>query len=437
MVKSKGKIHETSSAYSPESNGKAERFNRTLLDIARTMIQEIEHVAGRQKLWADDLNTANYIRNRLYSGACNYPNKTPFKVIIGRKPNVRFMGSFVSKAYVHVPKAKSKGKLDSKAELGYLISFANGNSYQVYISQKKSVIISRDVKFDEISSKTPLLPSSPGPVPMDTPTVSFDAFQENAPIDSFVNRISIPTSSEQNNDDVDGATDLQPLTHYLIASRSDRIPRPPDRYTDTSAIIALNVRMGNQDSNVPTPYKEVVSGPDNAAWRKAMEEEMSSIENNDTWILEAPQQGVNAIENRWIFTNNTDASGALTRRRARLVAKGFSQRIGIDFNTTFASVASYTTLRSLLSVIASQSLAYLQVDVKSAFLNCLLEETIFMKQPEGFVHPLKPQWVHRLHKALYGLKQASRAWHMFINKLLLNMGFRAPDQDPLVSMLQL
>ena len=321
-LESKGIINENYSAFSLESNGKAESLNRTLFYIAHTMIQEIEHVAGKQKLWAEALTTGNYIRNLLYSGACNRPNKTPFEVIMRRKPTVRFMRSFGSKKYVHVPKAKRRGKLDSRAELGYFVGFANGNSYKVYIPQKQSVIISRDAKFDEISSKTPLLPSSPEAVPMETPTVSFDAFQENAPIDSSEKVISIPTIAEQDNDDVDGATDLQPLTHYPNASRSGLFC-PSDRYTHTYAIIALNVWTENQDSDVPTSYKEAISSPDSAAWRTSMEEEMSSIENNGTWIHEMPQQGVKDIGNRWILTNMTDASGALTRRRARLVAKGF------------------------------------------------------------------------------------------------------------------
>ena len=96
----------------------------------------------------------------------------------------------------------------------------------------------------------------------------------------------------------------------------------------------------------------------------------------------------------------------------------------------FASVASYTTLRSLLAVVASKNLEYLQVDVKAVFLSGQLEETIFMKQPDGFVDHTKRCWVYRLVKALYGPKQASRAWRILINKLLVDLGFRASQQDP-------
>ena len=119
----------------------------------------------------------------------------------------------------------------------------------------------------------------------------------------------------------------------------------------------------------------------------------------------------------------------LTRRRARLVAQGFSQCLGTDYIEIFVSVASYTTLRSLIAVVASQNLQYIQVNVKASFLNGVRDETIYMKQPECFVDPTKQGCVYRLIKALYGLKQASRAWRILINKLLLDLGFRASQQD--------
>lgn len=87
-----------------------------------------------------------------------------------------------------------------------------------------------------------------------------------------------------------------------------------------------------------------------------MEEEISNIQENDTCVLEEPPKGVKAIGKRWVFANKTDASGELTRRPAGLVAQGFPQRLGMDYNETFASVASYTTLRPFIAVVASQNL---------------------------------------------------------------------------------
>lgn len=103
-----------------------------------------------------------------------------------------------------------------------------------------------------------------------------------------------------------------------------------------------------------------------------------------------------------MFANKTDTSGKLTRQKARLVTQRFLQCLSMDYKETFAPVASHTTLRSLLAVVASQHLEYLQIGVKAAFLNEELDETIYMKPHEGFVDPTKQDWLNRLIKSLYG-----------------------------------
>lgn len=126
--------------------------------------------------------------------------------------------------------------------------------------------------------------------------------------------------------------DLDSLTYLPNKTRSGRVVRQPDRYTDTSAMVALNERMGNEDSGIPTSYKEAMLGPDSTAWQSAMEEEISSIEDNKTWVLEARPKGFKAIGNRWVFAKKTNASGKLTCRRERLVSKGFPQRLVFEYN---------------------------------------------------------------------------------------------------------
>ena len=110
-----------------------------------------------------------------------------------------------------------------------------------------------------------------------------------------------------------------------------------------------------------------------------------------------------------MFVKKLNANGD-TRYRAQLVAKGFTQRYGIDYHEVFSPVASYSTLRSLLSKTAQNRLTMLQLDVKTAFLNGILEDDIYMQQPEGFDIEGKSEYVMKLNKAVYGLKQASRTW---------------------------
>ena len=142
-------------------------------------------------------------------------------------------------------------------------------------------------------------------------------------------------------------SDTDPVTHYPECARSGRVVKLPERYSAGTASLAivLNVRMGNEEPTVPKSYKEAMDSDSASEWQSAMDAEIADIERNQTWVLEPLPDGVRAIGSKWVFANKTDGSGALTRRRAQLVAKGFSQRIGIDYNETFASVASYKTFR--------------------------------------------------------------------------------------------
>lgn len=122
-LRSKSIVHQLSPPHSPESNGKAERLNRTLLDMARTMLLDASNIPNHKVLWAEAVNTANYIRNRLYSSASNDPNKTPYEMVMGSKPNLSHFPTFGSRAFVHIPKAKRKGKFDKRAEQRFCVGF--------------------------------------------------------------------------------------------------------------------------------------------------------------------------------------------------------------------------------------------------------------------------------------------------------------------------
>ena len=124
--------------------------------------------------------------------------------------------------------------------------------------------------------------------------------------------------------------------------------------------------------------------------------------------------------------------GEIERYKARLVAQGYSQTEGIDFNETFAPVAKFASIRALLALAAIYDLEIHQMDVKTAFLNGDLEEEIYMVQPEGFVVSGKEQLVCKLNKSLYGLKQASRAWYQKMDQALLDVKFHRLQADSCV-----
>ena len=122
---------------------------------------------------------------------------------------------------------------------------------------------------------------------------------------------------------------------------------------------------------------------------------------------------------KWVFKLKLKPDGSVAKHKARLVARGFLQRAGLDYSEVFAPVARLETIRLVIALAHNRDWSLYQLDVKSAFLNGTLEEEVFVKQPPGFEIKGKEDKVFRLHKALYGLKQAPRAWNKRINFFLI------------------
>jgi hypothetical protein len=164
-----------------------------------------------------------------------------------------------------------------------------------------------------------------------------------------------------------------------------------------------------------------------AAWRAAMKVEMETVEKNRTWELVDLPCGHRAITLKWVFKLKRDEVGAIIKHKARLVARGFLQREGIDFDDAFAPVARMESVRLLLALAAQEGWRVHHMDVKSTFLNGDLKEEVYVHQPPGFAIPSKEGKVLRLRKALYGLRQAPRAWNAKLDSTLRRMGF---EQSP-------
>jgi hypothetical protein len=178
------------------------------------------------------------------------------------------------------------------------------------------------------------------------------------------------------------------------------------------------------DDGKPRSFAEAEK---DAAWRAAMKAEMDAVEKNRTWELADLPCGHRAITLKWVFKLKRDEVGAIIKHKARLVARGFLQREGIDFDDAFAPVARMESVRLLLALAAQEGWRVHHMDVKSAFLNGDLKEEVYVHQPPGFAIPGKEGKVLRLRKALYGLRQAPRAWNTKLDSTLRRMGF---EQSP-------
>lgn len=164
-------------------------------------------------------------------------------------------------------------------------------------------------------------------------------------------------------------------------------------------------------------------------WLAAMNEEMSALNSNQTWELVPRPPDTNVVGSKWIFRTKYKADGSIERLKARLVAQGFTQIPGFDFHSTFSPVVKAATVRVVLSLSVMHSWPLHQLDVKNAFLNGYISETIYMEQPPGYVDSRFPNHVCRLKKALYGLKQAPRAWFHRLSTFLSSSGFACSRAD--------
>ncbi len=151
----------------------------------------------------------------------------------------------------------------------------------------------------------------------------------------------------------------------------------------------------------PATFEEAIS---QQVWKDAMIEEYDSIMKNDVWDVVPRPKGKPVVSSKWIYKIKHSTDGRIEKYKARFVARGFSQAQGVDYDETFAPVARYSTIRSILALSAMMGWKLHQMDVKTAFLNGKIEEEVYIQQPLGFEIHGKESHVCRLKKALYGLK---------------------------------
>ena len=136
-------------------------------------------------------------------------------------------------------------------------------------------------------------------------------------------------------------------------------------------------------------------------WQSAMDEEMQALIENNTWSLVLRVEGKQPIGCKWIYKIKRNVDGSIARYKARIVAKGYAQKYGIDYEETFSPVVKMTTIRVLIALAMSKRWNLYQLDVKNAFLNGELEEEVYMERPQGYMHQQYPNYVCKLKKALY------------------------------------
>nr|ABA92101.2 retrotransposon protein, putative, Ty1-copia subclass [Oryza sativa Japonica Group] len=396
-----GIIHERTPPYSPESNGIAERKNRTLTDLVNAILD----TAGLPKAWwGESLLTSNHVLNRVPN---RNKDKTPYEIWIGRKPSLSYLRTWGCLAKVNVPITK-KRKLGHKTVDCVFLGYAHYiTAYRFLILKSEvpdmhvgTIIESRDATF--FKSFFPM---------KDTHSSS------SQPSEVIPSSITPPEQTEHTHEHVTEEDVSE-------APRRSKRQRTAKSFGDDFTVYLVD--------DTPKSISEAYASPDADYWKKAVRNEMDSIIANGTWEVTERPYGCKPVGCKWVFKKKLRPDDTIEKYKARLVAKGYTQKEDGDFFDTYSPVARLTTIHVLLSLAASHGLLVHQMDIKTAFLNGELDEEIYMDQPDGFVVEGQEGKVCKLLKSLYGLKQAPKQWHEKFDKTLTSAGFAVNEADKCV-----
>jgi len=434
-LKARGIYHEVTNANTPQENGVAERLNRTVLEMVRTMMFD----SKLPKIyWTFAVKYAQEILNRLPTRAVS-ENKTPHELFLQKKPSVAHIQIFGCRVYVHVPDEK-RSKLDSKAVKGFFVGLSENKKGYVIADSRNHLQLyeSCDVTFFEdpqqperVRIKVSKDYENKDNVHTLNETQKSQSLEEQTEVGG---EVEVERQEEVESVRVKERRDDQP-TERRQSGRLRHAPVCDDdpRFTRTSYTQQKVPRSTEQVNKAvkalkdPTLYKEAMLREDAVHWKRACTEELEEFVRQKLFSIVPKPIGRKVIGCKWVFKTKLDAEGQIERYKARLVAQGFLQIPGVDFNETFAPVTRHQTLWTLLALANRHQWHIHQMDMRLAFLNGDLENEIFMRIPEGVDSKEGEVWL--LHKALYGLKQASREWYLKMKGKLEELGFKQSEAD--------
>ncbi|GJV98077.1 putative RNA-directed DNA polymerase [Tanacetum coccineum] len=442
-----GIIHRRSCPHTSEQNGFVERRNRHVVETGLTLLAQ---ACVPQRFWHYAFDTAVYLINRMPSRTST--NKSPFEHIFKRSPDYSFLRVFGCLCFPHL-RPYNRHKMDFRSTpcvfLGYSPSH---HGYRCLDISTERLYIARHVRFNEaqfpfdIPKTTSPPPSKTSPYyssesPYVIPTTDHPSpSSPRSPISSPSSVSHLSPTSQTSPESSNGQPSPVSTTSIPTPPPPTPPPPPPPITRQRPANLRQNPKQrvpynpsANHATVLPTTITEPTSftvANNSPEWRQAMKEEYDALMKNGTWSLVPRASNTNVVDGKWVYRLKRDKNGAITRYKARFVAKGFRQQPGIDFHETFSPVVKSTTIRAVLSLAVTNDWPLRQLDIQNAFLHGNLKEQVYMKQPPGFIDPQRPNHVCLLHKSLYGLKQAPRAWFERLSKALFDLGFKGSKTDP-------
>lgn len=410
FLKKEGIEMQLTAPYSSQQNGVAERKNRYLIEMTRCLLIDANLP---NTYWGEAIITANFLEN--LSPTKGNGNKIPYTLWFKEKPKVNNLKVFGSTVYALVPKQKRK-KIQETAKKYTFLGYEMGTkAYRLLDRNTGKVIISKDTEFLEDNHN--------GFHSTCKRHNDFNSREEceNKEVDIYCHtNIPIKVQEMSENEIEDQESEKINENNNVTLRRSERIASKREQN-----------HIVNDDEIMiePRTRKEALTRKDAHKWIAAMDEEMESMKSNKTWTLTNFPKDKTIVGSKWIFKLKKDSNGRIVRHKARIVAQGFTQKYGLDYDEVFAPVAKPFTFRIMLTIAGMENLEILHYDFKTAFLNSNLNEEIYLKQPEGYVKDGNENKVYKLNKCIYGLKQAARMWNSTIDLVLQEIGFSKGNFD--------
>ena len=412
----------TSAARTQAQNGIPERGNRTIMEMARALLI----MAGLPTaLWPDAVKTAVYLLNRISrKGAL-----TPYQLLYRTAPDLSALRVFGCIAYALNPSPASKfAPRNVKAVMVGYEPNQGPATYRLYSQDDHKYVTTRDVLFDENAYGWRNQKNITANEQLDISQLIVSNNVVERSQEPSVSESAPPAAVERSAPPVDVTpepAELAPIISDQIPDEQPAESRYPSRTRERTQFFIHALTASGQD-DTPTTIAEALTRSDADKWRQAIDKELAALRDNQVYEVQnrnTIDKDVNIIDSKMVFKIKADET-----YKARLVARGFKQRHGIDYNETFATVARAESFKILLAIAHARNLAHRHIDIKTAFLNGDLHQPVYLVPPVGTdAHRSGELWL--LRRSLYGLKQAPHEWHIKLDTLLTEIGFTSTNAD--------
>ncbi|EER28295.1 copia-like retrotransposon family protein [Coccidioides posadasii C735 delta SOWgp] len=422
FYRSKGIQQEITCPYTPQQDGTSERGIRLLCERTRSVLID----SGLpNELWGEALATVSMMVNLsptsvpLY-GCKNTKPLTPFEAWTGHQPHCRWVHRWGCDAYVKILNESSK--LQPRSKKVKFVGYRGMHTYRLWDPETNSIMISRDVIFDEKLDQIPTNSLTEAEY-VELP----EEYDYIDPLNGWQHKLLAYLAKEKPEimkKLADGELEaLEPT--YLGEEQEILSDATEEEEANGAELPVLSTR-----TDIPKSIAEAKRSEEWLYWKEALDVEVSKLQEKGTWILVEKEPQMQILSGKWVFDRKLNNTGGTVRFKARWVVRGFEQQEGVHYKKTYAAVVSGPTTRAFFAISTAKNWKVRVFDFVTAFLNGTLpeDERVYVQLPTGFKHG-RGNLVGLLRQGLYGLKQAARLWYQAATGYLKSLGFQISPYD--------